>query len=102
MSVHSTNTVDLFHAKNTFQMGLIFEELQDFEKFRSSHFWTFCKGYSKAKWSRMADFRAELQSPRKLGKATRTMILCLFMDSRTILDLFHARNSFQMDLTFEK
>ena len=49
----------------------------------------------------MADIRAELQTPRKLGKTTRIMFLCMFMDSRTILDLFYARNSFKIDLMVE-
>ena len=29
-----------------------------------------------------------------MGKATRTTFLCLFMDSRTTLDLFYARDSY--------
>ena len=37
-------------------------------------FMIFCKGYSKAKWSKMADFWAQLQSIKKKGKTACTII----------------------------
>ena len=43
----SKDTLNLFYAANGLKNRLIFENLQDFEKWQ---IWPYCMDYSKAKW----------------------------------------------------
>ena len=62
------------------------------------HFWTFCKGYSKARWSKKVDSHKkvdilEFQIVENVGKIAPIVPLFLFVDPTTI---------FQRELMFKK